>query len=161
MTETSRPVSVSWIWSISIPSGRARRAASFIILFLDGSCQTEHLSSSQVIYHRMSNSPPLSPSIPKSGHEPKSARRGIYASESQTYACSTAPTVIAPNHQHCSWLAECWNLWPRLRSTGSLSPYHRHFDAIARLKRCETRDCWREIRQLLCTPFPGGFMSQF
>src|SRR5690348_2101748 len=35
ITETTSPVSVMWIWSISIPSERARIAASFIIPFLD------------------------------------------------------------------------------------------------------------------------------
>src|SRR2546423_1870859 len=59
-----------WIWSISIPSERARSAASFIIPFLDCISHTEEISSYEGIYHGMSSSPPISSSIPKSGHEP-------------------------------------------------------------------------------------------
>ena len=67
-----------WIWSISMPSERARSAASFIIPFLDCISHTEEISSYEGIYHGMSSSPPLSSSIPKSGHEPgyASIRRG-------------------------------------------------------------------------------------
>src|SRR2546423_5042801 len=70
ITETTSPVSVIWIWSISIPSERARSAASFIIPFLDCISHTEEISSYEGISHGMSSSPPLSSSIPKSGHEP-------------------------------------------------------------------------------------------
>src|SRR6266487_5986250 len=46
ITETLRPVSVIWIWSISIPSERARSVASFINPFLDCISHTEDISSS-------------------------------------------------------------------------------------------------------------------